>query len=73
MNTKEEELIYLAERIKSAALKAYQDCENEKEDYNIFNELERRAIELEEIDNREHKLKLLKLSRMIPRILCLFR
>ena len=68
MNTRNEESIYLAERIKTAALNAYNDCENEKEDYNIFNELERRAIELEEIENREHKLKLSKLSKMIPRI-----
>jgi hypothetical protein len=71
MNTRNEDSIYLAERIKSAALNSYNESENDKEDYNIFNELERRAIELEEIENRDHKLKLSKITKMLPRIISL--
>jgi hypothetical protein len=58
-------LINYADRIKQASQLAYSTCENESEEYNIFTELERRAIELEEIETDEQKLKLTNLQKII--------
>jgi hypothetical protein len=65
ITTGDEMFINYAERIKSACQAAYINSENENEEYNIFTDLERRAVELEEIETREQKLKFSKIQKSL--------
>ena len=46
--------------------KAYDQSDNQNEEYSIFTDIERRSIEIDEANNKEHKVFLNKLKQFTP-------
>lgn len=55
-------------RIKKAAINSYKNCDKNDREFDIFNDLEKRAIEIEEEDLKKHKNLLKKIEVSISNI-----